>query len=411
MSQEAIQRLLDEIAAASGMGVTLDDLGGHLVAYSIKQGRADEARIRSLLDREVPAEVRAWEARHGLTATEPVEIPPNPELGMLTRLCVPLLYRGVRTGLLWVLQDEQAWDGHEVMGRIAALADRIEMLAAVQYRMASPDLDQRQHLGTVFEEACRGDRAALAEMAGWPSLRLGRPMRVVVTLQTVAAGSAQPDEHHIAQLRIGAQQALTSSTAVLVGSVQDTHTVALVRIAAGTGTDAGLQLHQQLESVVGPPTWGGCGRAAQFPWRLHTGVSSPFATVDDVATAYKHAVVAAQVAAVEPEIGPVSNWEHVGPYRFLADNLRGKAALRSDLLDLLRDNDPMGEFTSTLEVYYDQGDSVSRTAERLHLHRTTLYYRLRRIKEIIGVDPLSGFTRLELHMSLKASRWGRRPRI
>ena len=133
--------------------------------------------------------------------------------------------------------------------------------------------------------------------------------------------------------------------------------------------------------------------------------------MDDVATAYKHAVVAAQVAAVEPEIGPVSNWEHVGPYRFLADNLRGKAALRSDLLDLLRDNDPMGEFTSTLEVYYDQGDSVSRTAERLHLHRTTLYYRLRRIKEIIGVDPLSGFTHLELHMSLKASRWGRRPRI
>ncbi|MFC9361958.1 helix-turn-helix domain-containing protein [Rhodococcus sp. NPDC057014] len=49
--------------------------------------------------------------------------------------------------------------------------------------------------------------------------------------------------------------------------------------------------------------------------------------------------------------------------------------------------------------------------DALHLHRTSLYYRINKIRDILGVDPLGGATRLELHLALKASRWTRRPRI
>ena len=411
MSENAIQQLLDEIADVLQMGVTLDDLGGHLVAYSTRHGHADEARIRALLEREVPAEVRAWESHHGLPTTVPVELPANPELGMRTRLGVPLLHQGVRTGLLWIQEGDQPWDRQRIVAQTLTLSRQITTLATLQYEMASPQLNDHRHLGDVFQDACRGDREAVAEMSRWPSLRRGRSKRVVVSLHDTPASVARPDDHRIAQLRIGFQQALANSGMVLVGFVRDTYTTTLVTVPPGASADAGLQLHLQLEAVCGRVTRGRATSSEQFPWTLHTGVSNPLTSVDDIATAYQQAVVAAQVAAVEPEIGPVSTWQNVGPYRFLAHNLRTKAPLRFEIHDLLTDNDPTGELAATLEVYYDQGDSVSRTAEWLHLHRTTLYYRLPRIKEIIGADPVSGFTRLELHMSFKAARWAQRPRV
>jgi PucR family transcriptional regulator, proline-responsive transcriptional activator len=406
MSPNAIQQMLDEIADVLGLGVTLDDLGGRLVAYSTRHGRADEARIRALLDREVPAEVRAWENRHGSPTTGPVELPANPDLGMLARLGVPLLHRGVRTGVLWIQQTDDSWDSATVAEQVAALAEQVDTLAAVQYQMTSPQLEHHRHLGEVFHDACRGGHAAAAELAGWSALRSGRPTRVVVCLHGSSAGGAPPNEQQATQLSIGARQILANTESVIVGSVSSTHTTALVRIDPGAPADTGRELHRQLAYAVGST-----GRSATSPWTLHTGVSSAVTGADAIPAAYREARVAAQVAAVEPELGSVTSWEEIGPYRFLADNVRDDAAPRSAVHDLLHASDPAGELATTLEVYYDLGDSVARTADRLHLHRTTLYYRLRRIKEIIGRDPLAGFTRLELHLAFKALRWADRPRI
>jgi len=37
--------------------------------------------------------------------------------------------------------------------------------------------------------------------------------------------------------------------------------------------------------------------------------------------------------------------------------------------------------------------------------RTTLYYRLTRLRDIVGADPLNGAARPELHLAIKAERW------
>ncbi|MET7841076.1 helix-turn-helix domain-containing protein [Streptomyces sp. NPDC005356] len=44
----------------------------------------------------------------------------------------------------------------------------------------------------------------------------------------------------------------------------------------------------------------------------------------------------------------------------------------------------------TLAVYLDQAGNVPRAAKALNLHRTSLYYRLRQIQEITGMDLDSG---------------------
>lgn len=72
MHSSDIQGLVDEIAAALGKGVSVDDLSGRLVTYSVQQGRADDARIRSLLT--APSPTTSAPGRTG-TASPP---PPGP---------------------------------------------------------------------------------------------------------------------------------------------------------------------------------------------------------------------------------------------------------------------------------------------------------------------------------------------
>jgi hypothetical protein len=58
----------------------------------------------------------------------------------------------------------------------------------------------------------------------------------------------------------------------------------------------------------------------------------------------------------------------------------------------------------TLETYLDHAGDVKQTAAELWLHRTSLYYRLRRIEEITGVDLNRGEDRLLCHVALRLAQ-------
>ncbi len=59
------------------------------------------------------------------------------------------------------------------------------------------------------------------------------------------------------------------------------------------------------------------------------------------------------------------------------------------------------QLVHTLETYLDHAGDVKATAAALWLHRTSLYYRLRRIEELAGVDLNRGEDRLLCHVALK----------
>jgi DNA-binding PucR family transcriptional regulator len=58
----------------------------------------------------------------------------------------------------------------------------------------------------------------------------------------------------------------------------------------------------------------------------------------------------------------------------------------------------------TLEVYLDTAGDASRTARALSIHRTTLYYRLDRLKTEHGIDLQDGLVRTDLHLAVKLRR-------
>ena len=68
------------------------------------------------------------------------------------------------------------------------------------------------------------------------------------------------------------------------------------------------------------------------------------------------------------------------------------------------DEDHSAELRHTLEVFYSQQGRLEPSARELHVHVSTLRYRLERIEKLVGVDPRAGESRLDLEVALRAAQ-------
>ena len=136
------------------------------------------------------------------------------------------------------------------------------------------------------------------------------------------------------------------------------------------------------------------------------GISEPATLSGGAANdALRQALAAAELAALDPALPTPLHWNRMGAYRAL---LAPQPILDSTLTPLDQAGNSANMLIRTLETYLDLGGDAQETAHRLHLHRTTLYYRLSRITEVLQADLNDGLTRLELHLALKSRRASRR---
>ena len=68
---------------------------------------------------------------------------------------------------------------------------------------------------------------------------------------------------------------------------------------------------------------------------------------------------------------------------------------------------PRPDLMLTARSVLDNGGDIATTAAELHIHRTTLYYRLERIEALTGVNLKAGPERDDLHMALRLAAYRR----
>jgi hypothetical protein len=59
------------------------------------------------------------------------------------------------------------------------------------------------------------------------------------------------------------------------------------------------------------------------------------------------------------------------------------------------------DLLATLAQYFDSGCNIDQAAAVLSIHRSTLKYRLKRVRELLGQDLNDGSTRLDLHLATR----------
>ncbi|MFF4390652.1 PucR family transcriptional regulator [Streptomyces sp. NPDC001552] len=427
------QDLVDEISALLGAPATLENRDFRLIAFGAHDSDDDLAmdpvRTRSILTRQSTADVRSWFEGFGIArATGPVRIPAAPDAGVFRgRICLPVRYRGIVQGYVWLLDQEPGKPGPEPAALDAAMevAQRIGVLLAEEAK-AGADLS-REFLAVLTagpgwpqDMAVAALRAALGPggdglhaavcVAPWPGEAPASVPGAAAVCVVPRRGGGEPGgaSGPGAAAGPGSDPAGDPALAVLL-RLRSTDALApalaavarlLPRAAEATGT-AGRAAGGTGAGGTGG-TGGGVGATTTAVARgVTAGVADPVRGLADLPAAWEQAVAAARAAAAQPRFGPVAQWSAIGPYRLLA-------ALAADPVD-----DPAArtlltpanrELARTAEVFLDCAGQAGRAAAALGIHRQTLYYRLARVEQLTGLDLDEGEDRLLLHMALKASR-------
>ncbi|MFE2284890.1 PucR family transcriptional regulator [Streptomyces sp. NPDC059443] len=401
------QDLVDEISALLGAPATLENRDFRLIAFGAHDSDDDLAmdpvRTRSILTRQSTAAVRSWFEAFGIArASGPVRIPAAPEAGVFRgRICLPVRYRGIVQGYVWLLDQEPGIDA----GALAAameVAQRIGVLLAEEAR-AGADLSREFRAvltagrGWQQDMAVAALRVALGPGADGPHAAVcvsPWPGEAPASVPGAAAVCVAPrpgasDE----EPRTGPADTAGGGSG---GSGPAGQSLAvLIRLRGSDALAPALTAVSRLlpRATPGPGTAGGPGVTA--------GVSDPVRALAGLPAAWQQATAAARAATARPGLGPVAQWSAIGPYRMLA-------SVTAEALDDPAARTLLGpahtELARTAEVFLDCAGQAGRAAAALGIHRQTLYYRLARVEQLTGLDLDEGEDRLLLHMSLKAAR-------
>ncbi|MEV0593645.1 PucR family transcriptional regulator [Nonomuraea cavernae] len=368
-----LQRTVDELAARLGRPLLLEDHLQRVIAYSEQSGAMDDIRRDSILRRHTTPQVRQWLRAAGIDgAALPLRTPGAPHLGLLPRVCVPVRHEAGLLGFLWFIDAEPAMPD----ARVAEAAAAAPALAlALYHESLAVGLASHRELEAVTG-LLLGERDAARQLIEAGAFPQAQPVTVLVARPL----ATEPDE----ALRLALEQGLLALRRRLSGH----HPLHLVRYDHAVLLTAGPAVSpDELHAAMSVPVTVGIGR--------------PRPALAAAAASYTEARHAAEVAARVPGLGSSLEWSRLGVYRMLTH--LSQHELHPGLEPLLADEHHL-PLLETLETYLDLAGSAVATSRALRLHRTSLYYRLRRVEELARTDLKDGGERLALHLSLKLAR-------
>ena len=182
-------------------------------------------------------------------------------------------------------------------------------------------------------------------------------------------------------------------------------------IAAIVGEHPGA-LAQAVDDKVFALLPGEPGLARRAAERLgrhaHVGISSRYDSPADARRALEEAdlVLSVQAAGGTPGDGAAGEGVYRLLFRVMASHPEEVRSFYEDTIaPLVRyDEQYSTDLVGTLDVYLRENCNMNATAQAIHAHRHTVAYRLERVRELTGLDPVTSEHRERLGLGMKAYR-------
>jgi len=357
--------LAQTIAALTGGLVTIEDMSARVLAYSRSSDEVDDLRRLSILGRSGPPAylklLREWGVYDRLAASEDVvEIDEHPESGVRRRLAVGVFAGERQIATIWVQQGHDEFPPHARQALLGAARVTAEQLT----RPSGPS-GQHDALREVLTG--RTTPASLGKLAAKPH-----------TYLAFAQADANDD-------RAATRLLLDDLTRIV-----RVHSAAFRRSALVT------QLDDHVYGLL--PNTEPDGKTLK-------------AIDETVADAQRHLGSKVKAALAPDRESLDQTLELAEPGKAVAfASIRARLLIelvQKALLDkpYLRDEAVTtldAELRDTLLTYLDTGSDVTRTAALMHLHPTTIRYRLRKALDMAGIDLGDPDERLASHLQLRA---------
>ncbi|MEU2286822.1 helix-turn-helix domain-containing protein [Streptomyces sp. NPDC013178] len=395
MAKRQVQNLVDALAERLGRSVVLDDTEVNLLVASRHYGDADEQRIRAVLQRDVGTaaigHILGQDVAHW---TSPGVVPAREDLGMKSRLCHPIRRQGQLLGLLLVIDEDQSMTPEEIEEVVRTGDD----IGAILYGELLSQDEHRHEQETAVVELLTGDTArpetAVRTLDRLGVLRHGAHVTVTAVTLDDRAVAVETAVAELA-LRVATVSASRSRPGYTASAVLGTRGVLLQTWENGPTGERLREQATELRDAVGSVLGHSAGAIA--------GVGGVHAGLHEAHRAYDEALVALRAALRVARLDGLALADELGALDLVLrlPETELTPARVPEPLRRLRCQDPHGQLLQTLRCFLDLAGSRPATAEALHIHRTTLYYRLDRIEQITGLSLDDGSTRLLLHLGLQ----------
>ncbi|MDQ4215474.1 helix-turn-helix domain-containing protein [Microbacterium capsulatum] len=366
-----------------GRPIIVFDVEFTVIAFSVHDGDVDHARLAIILAHRGSSRARESikEYRVG-HADGPVLIPAIE--GGQTRLVAPIRHDGHLVGYV----SSTLPDGHPAAEDDDVLRAGREQLGVILAAMAlghRQDEDRALRLLSGLFEGEAEQRARAADELLTSGLLSPAPHYTAISIAAPPGAATSA-----ATLRLMLDRALASipvfPTLRAVGAVVDGEAV----LAVPYEIDA-----ERLTALLAQPAFS----------ILRAGIGGAHAPLAAAHRSLREARIAQRAVVVDVARSSVAHWADLGLDRVLLQLPLEDLAL-TDLPEavqriLAAQSGP--DLAHTLEAYLDCGCDAQRTAQELHVHRSTLYYRLDRIRAIADVDLADGGVRRELHTALRVA--------
>ncbi|ANE05371.1 PucR family transcriptional regulator [Corynebacterium crudilactis] len=375
---DAVQNLSEDLDHR----LVVIDRSMRVVSYSMHESPEDRRRLFHIL-----AHSDSWP--HPRTATTPYQVVAMEEIGPVLFLRMLDSRKYIIGHLVLSVTNQEA--EQSFLARLdSAIARLSELLAARQHD--AMDREARSyHLAAQLVSADTQSREKSAE-----ALISERFLSSSEGFCAVALGIDPRDMNPLNKEKSAQAVASTlryvreNSTATVIGGVLD--------------TDGGIGVLVFPRPVVVPRLRRILEDPQLAPVRAGIGPLVPLA---ETHRSFERACLAWRASWLAPENhGIVTTWEHVGLDGTLA-RLPLEDFTPEDLPSAIRDllsatDSPV--LLDTLEAYLVAGGDAQQTARTLNIHRSTLYYRLDKLRNLIPGDFHDGILRNELHTGLRMAR-------
>ncbi|MER6139755.1 helix-turn-helix domain-containing protein [Streptomyces sparsogenes] len=394
VGSDALQALVEKLAEELRRSVVVDDPLVRFICSSRHFGDEDPVRIRSLLQGRADGEAIRYVLDQGVAQwPKPGFIEGRDDLGLLPRYCVPLRVRGHLLGLLMVVSPDKTLTSRE----IDAIAQATPAIAA---QMCSEHLAaEEKESGTRELLLALIDPSPAERSAAQQRLLDGGLLPDAAHAQVTVVQPAAPSQEPPAQVEVAMRGALEGFRRTR--SAQGVMSVTAERAVLLQLADRPMsrpELKEQATEII--EALGTFLDASVAPV---LGIGGGQSGVAGARASYEQALVAARAARRMPHLKGIGDWEELGEFAVLLqlpERSLNEALLPGPLRALL-DAPGGNRLEDTLRCFLEHAGSIPRTAEALQIHRTSLYYRLRQIQEITGLDLDSGGDRLVLHLGLR----------
>lgn len=378
-----LQDLVDELAETLDRSIVINDPAFRPIVASAQGDEIDELRARALLRRVTPPRERAYVESLRLTQSRRPRTVDLAEFGAHERLAVPIWSDDTLLGILWLITGGLPPLREEQFRALDAAVDVVRTVLAAQTEstaLTARDGVMRSLLAA--DPIARRDALSMAVRAH------GVTRDADTLVRAVAIGH---DTGVVQRAALGrAVESATRSALVLIGEIG----AALLFLGRRGETE-------RLDAAV-------IAEAERAGVLLRAIGAAGLSDADnDLHPVAERAIATATVAELLPELGRSLHADDVGPWLLISDVLTDPRRLSwysPAAFALVHDADPLRR--QTVEALLDNAGHVRQVCEVLHIHRTTLYYRLENMPQVVRDALDDGMQRSALHLGLKlAAYW------